>query len=806
MVLRIPPESLYRQCDFSQLGFQTTNEIAPLTSTVGQERATEALKFGLEMPHKGYNIFVFGSNGCGKQSISLESLNQIARTRSVPTDWCYLNNFTNSQKPIAVEFSSGRGRIFKADMDRLVEELCASVVSAVKGKELDQKRREINEDYKNEQQKLLDVIHDKAFQQSILLLETPTGFVFAPALDGEVLNPDQFEKLPPERKEFFINAIQILQRELEESLKKIQELHIERRAKIRKFTEQTILQSTIHLMEAFRQKYADIVKVQEYLKAMQVDVLEHIDDFYIDQRQSELLTTLTQKSENLGPLRRYQVNLLIDHGEDQAAPVIFEDTPNIANLVGSIEHLAKMGALITDFMMIKPGALHRANGGYLLIDAYKLFMYPQSWEILKKSLKSEQIKIESLSEIYSFAATTVLEPEPIPLNVKLVLFGPEWLYYLLTRSDPEFEDLFKIGSDFDEDIEWNVESETLYARFIALMVKREGLRPFTHRAVARVIEQGARLAGYSDKLTVQFSKVVDLLREANQFSESANKTMVDSGEVQAAIDFQIRRANRIHQRLLEETLRETLLIETEGRAVGRVNGLSVYLLGGSSFGHPARISARVRMGENAVLDIQREIELGGAIHSKGVLILSGYISGHYAIEMPLSFSASLVFEQTYGEVDGDSASLAEAVALLSAIANVPVLQSIAITGSMNQHGEVQAIGGVNAKIEGFFELCKRRGLKGDQGVVIPKGNIKNLMLRSDIAIAVREKQFHIFAVESIDECLELLADLPAGIRSAAQRFPSESFNGKVEERLTHFALKRVELYSKRTAVAFKNEI
>jgi lon-related putative ATP-dependent protease len=490
------------------------------------------------------------------------------------------------------------------------------------------------------------------------------------------------------------------------------------------------------------------------------------------------------------PFRRYEVNLIVDNAELHGAPVVFEDFPAHANLVGRIEHISEMGALITDFGLIKPGALHRANGGYLILDVRKLLMQPLSYESLKRALRSREVRIESLGQVMSLISTVSLQPEPVPLNVKVVLIGDRMLYYLLSQYDPEFEDLFKVAVDFDEDVNREPESARLYARLIATLVKSNGLHDFDKAAVARVIEHGARLAGDSEKLSAQVDRIADLVREADYWASEREHEVVGAADVERAIKAQERRSDRVRERSLEQITRGTVLIDSSGERVGQVNGLAVMALGGFAFGRPSRITARIRLGRGEVVDIERKAELGGPLHSKGVFILEGFLGARYAHDHPLSLSASLVFEQSYGGVDGDSASSTELYALLSALAEAPIKQSLAVTGSVNQHGEVQAIGGANEKIEGFFDVCAARGLSGEQGVLIPASNVIHLMLRQDVIDAVERGEFHIYPIATIDEGIEVLTGVPAGTRGDDDLFPEGTINRRVEDRLIALAEKR----------------
>jgi lon-related putative ATP-dependent protease len=544
-----------------------------------------------------------------------------------------------------------------------------------------------------------------------------------------------------------------------------------------------------HLIAELKKRYAGLPAVLGYLATVEQAVIDNVDDFRRTEDGPEIgfLGFTLQRPGGGGSLRRYQVNVLIDHGATKGAPVVYEDNPTFPTLIGRIEHIAQMGALVTDFMLIKPGALHRANGGYLILDARKVLLQPFAWEGLKRALSSRELRVESLGQALSLVSTVSLEPEPVPLDLKVVLIGEPLLYYLLSAYDPEFSELFKVAVDFGHDMHWDGQSGELYARLVATLARRDALLPLDRAAVARVIEHAARLVGDAEKLSVQLRVITDLLREADHWAREAGREVIRMTDVQQAIDARIRRMDRIRERMQEAIQRDILMIDTRDAKTGQVNGLSVVDLGHFAFGHPSRITARIRIGKGEVVDIQREVELSGPIHSKGVLILAGFLGARYADDRPLALSASLTFEQTYGEVEGDSASSAELYALLSALADLPIRQSLAVTGSVNQNGEVQAIGGVNEKIEGFFDVCQARGLTGDQGVLIPVANVKHLMLRQDVIAAVRDGKFHIYPVRTIDEGIELLTGIPAGERDANGLFPEGSVNHRVELRLITLA-------------------
>ena len=587
-----------------------------------------------------------------------------------------------------------------------------------------------------------------------------------------------------------------LHKKLRAVMQQVPKWQQEARERIRALNDEVAALAIGHLIDDLSQKYIDLPEVVTFLDRVQKDVIANVDEFLTPPENplTEMLSSLMpQVSRGLKFFRRYQVNVVVDHSSNHGAPVIHENHPTYQNLLGRVEYMAQMGALSTDFNLIRPGALHRANGGYLILDALKLLQQPYAWEALKRSLESSQIRIESLEEMLSLASAVSLKPQPIPLNVKVVLVGERMIYYLLSMFDSDFAELFKVAADFEERMDRSSSAELLYARMIGTIARQDSLLPFHRDAVGRVIEQSSRLAGDAQKVLIHHRTLVDLLHEADYWARQSARPAVAAADVQHAIDAQIHRLDRLRDRLLDEFLEGTILVDTEGERVGQVNGLSVIQLAGFAFGHPSRITARIRLGKGEVIDIEREVELSGPIHSKGVLILSGFLGARYAPDQPLSLSASLVFEQSYGAVEGDSASSAELYALLSALSGLPIQQSIAVTGSVNQYGQIQAIGGVNEKIEGFFDLCKRRGRLNGQGVLIPASNRRHLMLREDVQDAVAAGRFHIFAVETIDEGIEILTGTPAGERGRSGEFPDGTVNQRVEARLIELAHKRVAL-------------
>ena len=796
---RLDPEALYRRCDPASLGFSTTDELDDPGLAVGQDRAVEALDFGVRIRKDGFNVFVLGPSGSHRHAIVEEFLRTRAPTPPECPDWCYVHNFDDERKPIALRLPPGRGTALKNDMQRLVDELREAIPAAFESEHYRNSVAEIDQEIEDRHRTALEALQQEARRENVSLMRTPAGFALAPLLHGELLSDAAFEKLPAADQERIKQAMNTVSEKLRQLIEKLPEWQKERRERLKKLNREVTESVTRPAFAELEAKYAELPDVLRHLARVREDVLENAHLF----RHAEPMAPAFLPVPGPGgvrpgmtldvALRRYAVNVVVEHDGDGRAPIVYEQHPSLANLVGRIEHIAHFGALVTDFTMIRPGALHRANGGYLILDAERVLSEPFAWTALKRALFAKAIRIETAGEMLSLVSTVSLEPEPIPLDLKIVLIGERLIYYLLAELDPDFADLFKVAADFENRIDRNEENTRLYGRLIAALARRDNLLPLKADAVARVIEHGARLIGDSEKLTTRMRDIADLLREASFWAERDGAELVERRHVQHAIDAQIRRLDRLREELQEEILRNDLLIDTSGAKIGQINGLSVYGLGGFHFGQPTRITANVRVGDGQVVDIEREIELGGAIHSKGVLILSAYLGARYSAETPLSMHASLVFEQSYGGVEGDSASVAETCALLSALAELPIKQSLAVTGSVNQHGQVQVIGGVNEKIEGFFDTCKRRGLTGEQGVLIPKDNVKHLMLREDVVAAVRAGLFHVYPISTVDEAITLLTGVPAGERDARGRFPRNTVNYRVERRLQEFAQKREQM-------------
>ena len=780
--------ALFTRCTFDEFPFETTADLDEVELVAGQARALNSVRFGVGVRGDGFDVFALGPSGLGKFVVINHILAQHAAKRPPPPDWCYINNFEHAHKPKALKLPAGRAVDLQHGMERVIDELRSAIPAAFESEDYQSRIAEVEEELKEKQGSAIGALQERAKEQGIKLFHTPSGFAMAPVKDDdEVVSPQEYEKLPDEEKERVQKVVADLQEDLQSALRQLPGWHKEAREKVRALNQEIASYAVGVSIDPLKAKFPDLPAVLSYLDAVQRDVIEHIDDFRPQTDAPKLPFAQLGAAE---PFRRYEVNVLVAHDETQSAPVVFEELPTHGNLIGRAEHQAHMGTLTTDFTLIKAGALHRANGGYLVLDARQLLMQPFAYDGLKRALHSGEIRIESLERMLSTISTVSLEPEAIPLDVKIVLSGERLLYYMLYEHDPEFRDLFKVAADFEETVERNDESNALFARLVGSLAKRKDLRALDRGAVARVIEHGSRLAGDAEKLSTHLRSIGDLLREADYWAGEANRDVIAAEHVQRAIDEQTRRSDRIRERVHENIIRGTVMIDTQGETVGQINGLSVLQIGGFMFGQPSRITATVRLGAGKVVDIERETDLGGPLHSKGVLILGSFLGARYANDTPLSIAASLVFEQSYGGVDGDSASLAELCALLSALSGLPIKQGFAVTGSVNQHGQVQAIGGVNEKIEGFFDICSAGQLTGEQGVLIPASNAKHLMLRHDVVAAAADGRFRVFALHTVDEAIALLTGVDAGERGADGKYPEESVNGRVERRLIELSRAR----------------
>jgi lon-related putative ATP-dependent protease len=775
---------MYRHTDASGLSFQNTADLKPIDTIVGQGRAVGAIDFGARIRQPGFNLFVIGPNGSRMQRAVESVLKNAELNGAALSDWIYVNNFAESRKPVAIGLPAGRALAFREAMHTLIDDLRAALPAVFQGEDYQARHSAIDQAFHSKQSEAFSALHERATAKGIALLRTPMGFALAPVREGKVVPPDEFNAWPESKKSEVQETIRDLEKELEQVVRRIPRLEMERRDELRKLNRETAMFAVGQWIDEIKSKFSDIPAVIDHLESVRSDLVDNVMLFAIKSDDDE-----KEGSKPTGtPFERYEVNVLVSQSaQAQARPIVQEHHPTLANLLGNIEYISQHGVLVTDFRLIKAGAVHRANGGYLLLDVRSLLAEPFSWAALKRTLRQRQVKIEDVGHFIGLASTISIEPDPIPLDIKVILFGDRILYYILAALDPEVGEHFKVLADFDDEMDRSVESEALHARLLAALAQRNGFKPIEREGVALVIEHAARVAENSGKLTLLIDQLRDLLAEADFWASEAKHQVISKSDVQRALDEKTRRVCRLRDRAQESILQDVALIDTSGGRIGQVNGLSVLELGGFRFGRPTRITCRVRPGSGKLVDIEREVELGGPIHSKGVLILSGFLAGRYALNAPMSLFASLVFEQSYGGIEGDSASSAELYALLSALSELPVGQGLAVTGSVNQHGSIQAIGGVNEKIEGFFDICKAKGLTGAQGVLIPKSNVQHLMLRRDVIDACRAGKFAIYAIATIDEGMELLTGLASGTRDAHGIYPEGSVNRLVEDRLQSYA-------------------
>lgn len=778
-------EMLCCRTDPATLGFRSTDELPDIDSAMGQDRAVAAIEFGVGIQREGYNLYVAGPTGIGKRRLVDQLLARHAGQRGAPSDWCYVNNFDDPSRPRVLSLPPGKGVQLKRDMEKLIERMLVTVPNVFRGDEYRRRITEIQEEYQEREAKLFNELNEAARLRRMVVIRTPNGYTIGPVRDGKLMTPAQFNELPQAEQEAAKSVIDELNHQLKSIIQSIHGWQEESVERVKTIDTEFIHDIIDPMMATLKSRYQMYPSALGFLEAAHQDMVENVWDF-MPAEQQEASVPLRKKvfaSERL----RYHVNVLVDHDGADGVPVLYEDNPTLQNVLGRIEHIAQMGTLLTNFSLIKPGALHRANGGYLVLDARKVLMNSFVWDGLKRAIRSREIRIESIERILGMVTTTSLEPEPIPLDVKIVLVGDRLLYQLLKYHDPEFSLYFKVNADFNDSFDRSPEAIGLYARIIATLVRREKARPLSAEGVARVVDRSSRSAEDAAKLSLHIGDLRDLVLQADFWAGQEGSALVEARHVDQAIAQYLFRNNRYQELLVEQIHKGVMLLATEGVQVGQINGLSVIQLGDYSFGRPSRITATARLGSGKLIDIERETELGGPLHSKGVMILGSFLARRYAHSQPLALSASIVFEQSYGRVDGDSASMAELVALLSAIADVPIRQDLAMTGSVNQLGEIQAIGGVNDKIEGFFDVCRARGLSGTHGVVIPRSNVQHLVLRPDVAEAARAGRFHIYAIDNVDQALELFSGTAAGLVLEDGGFEPGSMNGRVHARLQELA-------------------
>jgi lon-related putative ATP-dependent protease len=788
MVNELSAEKLRRECPTNLMRCETTQGLKPLKEIIGQERAVRALKFGLGIKERGFNVYVAGFPGTGRTTAVKNFLEELARAKPAPYDWCYINNFHNQYEPKTLKFPAGTGRHLRDDMATFVSEAQRALPKAFESEDYGTRKAGTIRTVEEERQKLIGQITKQAQEQGFILQASPVGWLMIPVIKGKPVSDQEFMALEPKTREAIEKKREQLTEKFTSAMRQLKELEGKADEALKKLNRDVALFAIGHMVADLKEEYKDFPDVITYIDNVQSDILNNLSHFLKETEESPQTPFPTRWIKET-PFKKYEVNLIVDNSDVKGAPVVTEFNPTYQNLFGRVEKEAQFGTLVTDFTMIRGGSLHKANGGYLILPVEELLRNPFSYDGLKRALKNEHIVIEELEERLGFITTKSLKPEPIPLSVKVILIGDPYLYQQLYSLDMEFNQLFKVKADFDTTMDWTEENTLQYAGFVCMVCEKEGLKHLDGSGLAKLIEHSSRLAEDQQKLSTRFAEVADTIREASFYASQENSEFVTGTHVKKAIEEKVYRSKLIQEKIQEMIKRGILLIDTEAANVGQVNGLSVIDLGDFEFGMPSRVTASTGLGREGVIDIERESKMGGPIHTKGVLILSGYLNEKFAQDKPLSLSARLVFEQNYEGVEGDSASSTELYAILSALSELPIKQNLAVTGSVNQKGEVQAIGGANEKIEGFFEVCKAKSLTGKQGVMIPESNVQNLMLKEEIVDAVKEGKFHIFSVKTIDEGMEVLTGVKAGERKKDGAFDEETVNYRVDKRLKQMAEK-----------------
>jgi len=779
-------KQLRRRTDPATLGFKSTEETLPLEHIIGQERAVRAIDFGIHMPGNKYHIVVVGPPGSGRTSVVKQFLDAQARSRPCPNEWCYVHNFDDPGRPRALRAPAGRAAILRREMKELVSRIKEDIPRTLEGELYEQRRREITLEYQNKQQALLEELQKSVNERGFALIQSQMGLHIAPVVDGKALTSEQYDQLDPEARQRLESHRPELTEQFDKTMRITRQLDRERRRALQQITYELIGFVVDQLMADTRAQFQDCPKILEYLDAVRRDLVAHADE-YMPQQAAQPSLIPDPRAIRDEWSKRYQINVLSSSNPEGCAPVVVEDNPTYQNLIGRIEHRAEFGAMLTDFTHIRAGALHRANGGYLIVEAKDLLSNPLAWHGLKRALHNQEIKIEEIAQFYGLVSTVRLEPEPIPLDVKVVIIAEEWLYQALNTADEDFRDQFKVKAEFHTTMPRTPDTTQDLTRFIGDTCRRQGLRHFDAPAVARIVEEASRLADDQEKLTTRLAVIQEIVEQGAFWAAQAKHALVTAEDVDRAVGERRYRLAHIAERYADRIEEGVVLINTTGSVVGQVNGLSVLQLPHFAFGIPSRVTARTFAGKAGVVSIDREVKMSGPIHDKGQLILSAWLASRFAQERPLTMSATLTFEQSYSGIEGDSASSTELYALLSSLSGIPLKQNLAVTGSINQAGEIQAIGGVNAKVEGFFDVCKRRGLTGDQGVLMPAANVRHLMLRQDIVEAADQGQFHVYAVSTVEEGIELLTDTPVGEPDEDGHYPENSVFGKVHARLAEYA-------------------
>ena len=776
--------------DINKFSFKTTDDIEPFKGIIGQERAVKAFEFGLNVKMKGYNIYVSGPSGSGKTTYAKLSAKEKAKNEAVPYDWCYVYNFDDPRSPLSLRFEPGIGRQFRDDMNELVSFFKTELTKAFTSEDYDKEKSDLSRTYDDKRDELIKKLDSVASENSFALKTSNSGIIFQPIIDNVLITEENYDSLDEDVKNGINERLEAMQDVVNSIMRDIKNIDKEYRQKMDDLDYKIGMFAIGHYVSALQEKYQYSERVIKYLESAQEDVLENIDQFSEQEPDEEdPVAALLPKlggTKNDDATLKYRVNLIVDNSKTEGAPVIVDYNPTYYNLVGEVEYDNEYGNLTTDFMKIKPGLMHRANGGYLIIQAQDLLSNVQAWEALRRIIKTKEITIENLRDQVGAIAVTTLKPEPIPSDVKVILVGGAYYYELLRGYDEDFSKLFKIRADFDYEMDRNDENIFKIAGFISKFCENEKTLPFDSSAVASVIEYSSRSVESQKKLSTRFNLIAEILAESATWAQLDNAEIVTAEYVKKAEEEKAYRLSMYQEKMNELLDNNTIMIATDGYCVGKINGLAVLDMGDYSFGSPTRITATTYMGKSGIVNIEKEAEMSGPTHNKGVQIITGYLGRMYAQKMPLSLSCRIAFEQNYNGIDGDSASSTELYCILSSLSEIPVNQSLAVTGSVNQCGEIQAIGGVTHKIEGYFDLCSRRGLTGKQGVVIPESNVNDLVLKDDVIEAVKNGMFHIYSISTIDEGIELLLGTEAGVMDENGDYPPESVHGKVMAKLKKF--------------------